>query len=126
MKVGKTIRNSLNVAGLILGLAVVGQAQTSTPTPAPTVSVSQEYLNSSKRSFEEVVLLRAAVAAQQKAMEAMEERDAAKDQLTGLQKILIDKQADELAAKDKQLEIYKKMTCDTSTFLFIFKKKRCK
>lgn len=116
----KLFRNSV-FAMLVLAAGTFGQQG-----KPSTVEVSQEYLNSSSKAFEEVVLLRTAAAALQRALDAEAAASKAKDELTGLQKTVIESQARELKVKDEQIAIYKKMNCDKSIFLFIFKKVRCK
>jgi len=103
---------------LILGTGVLVSGQ--------TVQVSQEFLNSAGRSFEEVVLLRTALAAQQKAIQALEEQSVLQQKLITSEKALNESLSREIKVKDEQIAAYRKLTCDKWTFLFIFSKKRCK
>lgn len=106
---------------LILTLVIV----TVVVVEGQTVQTSQEFLNSANKSFEEVVLLRTALAAQQKAIQALEEQSVLQQKLITSEKALNESLSREIKVKDEQLVIYKKMNCSVSTFLFIFKKKRC-
>lgn len=94
---------------LMFGLLFVG---TTAAAHAQRVEVPQEFIDSANRSFMEVVLLRQAVAAHEGAGKA-------KDETIAMQK-----------ETNKQLlemvEQYRKMKCDTTTFLWgVIKNKRC-
>ena len=107
---------------LILTLVIV----TVVVVEGQTVQTSQEFLNSANKSFEEVVLLRTALAAQQKAIQALEEQSVLQQKLITSEKALNESLSREIKVKDEQIAAYRKLTCDKWTFLFIFSKKRCK
>lgn len=116
----KFFRNSVLMMLVLVGMSYGQQAKPS------TVEVSQEFLNSSSRAFEEVVLLRIAVDAQAKLIDAQAAESKAKDELIISERAHKESILRENATLKEQVEIYKKMTCDKSIFLFIFKKVRCK
>lgn len=116
----KNFRNSVFAMLLITGGLFAQSDKTS------TVPVTQEFLNSSTRAFEEVVALRTAVAAQQKAIDALTALSESQEKLITSEKALNESLLREIKVKDERIEIYKKMNCDKSIFLFIFKKVRCK
>lgn len=123
MKVGRTIklfRNSVLVMLLSTGVLFAQSDKSS------TVPVSQEFLNSTSRAFEEVVLLRTVLAAQQKAIKALEEQSVLQEKLITSEKALNESLSREIKVKDEQIAAYRKLTCDKWSFLFIFSKKRCK
>lgn len=97
---------------ILLGAASVANAQS-------RVEVSQEFIDTANKSFTEVVLLRQAVDALQQA------RAAEKETKEALKEVV--KAKDEtIKLKDEQLDEYRKLKCDQTSFLFgLIKNKRC-
>ena len=87
---------------------------------AQTVQVPQDYLDSSAKAFREVIALRSAVEAQKQAMDS-------KDQLVATQDALIKSQATEIKLREEELDYYRKLKCDKTSFFFgVIKLTRCR
>lgn len=106
------VRKLLVVIGLSLAFAAATQAQ--------KVEVSQEYYDTSVKAFKEVVALRSAVA-------ALEVANRAKDETLSAKNEVIKAKDDLILLRDEQVEMYRRLKCDKTSFFFgLIKNTRCK